>query len=82
MNDEKNLLLDMQIEAVQTSIYCHIVKNIIARHRSISLIKVSVFSFVIKKRQHLRLKLIRRPQNLCKHQRHRNRKYTIIDIIC
>lgn len=53
MNDEKNLLLDMQIEAVQTSIYCHIVKNIIARHRSISLIKVSVFSFVIKKRQHL-----------------------------
>ena len=51
LSNESKSLLDLEIEAVQTSIYYDIIKKIIMRHRSISIIKISVFGFVIKKRQ-------------------------------
>lgn len=53
MNNEVDRLLDLQIEVIQISIYCDIVKNLLLKHRSMSIIKVISFSFVIKKRQHL-----------------------------
>ena len=43
-------LLDLQIEVVQASIYCDIINRIIVANRSMSIIKIAVFSFVIKKR--------------------------------
>ncbi len=54
MDKEIDNLLDLQIEVVQISIYCEIIKNILLKHRSISTIKTACFSFVIKKRDHLR----------------------------
>lgn len=38
-----------EIEVVQISIYCEIVKNLLVRYRSISIVKVVAFSFAIKK---------------------------------
>ena len=54
MDKEIDSFLDLQIEVVQISIYCEIIKNILLKHRSISAIKAACFSFVIKKRDHLR----------------------------
>lgn len=59
MKNEMDQLLDLQIEVVQMSIYCDIIKKIIVRHRSMSLIKITVFSFIIKKRHHLNGSLYR-----------------------
>lgn len=53
MSNETDKLLDLQIEVIQISIYCDIVKNLLLKHRSISVIKIISFSFIIKKRQHL-----------------------------
>lgn len=53
MNNEVDRLLNLQIEAIQLSIYCDIVKNLLLKHRSMSIIKVISFSFIIKKRQYL-----------------------------
>ncbi|MPM25207.1 hypothetical protein SDC9_71697 [bioreactor metagenome] len=52
MKNDIDQLLDSQIEVVQVSIYCDIVKNIIVANRSMSIIKIAVFSFIIKKRTH------------------------------
>ena len=53
MSNEIDNLLDLQIEVIQISIYCDIVKNLLLKYRSISIIKIISFSFIIKKRQHL-----------------------------
>lgn len=53
MDKEIDSVLDLQIEVVQVSIYCEIIKDILLKHRSISAIKIACFSFVIKKRHHL-----------------------------
>ena len=39
MSNETDKLLDLQIEVIQISIYCDIVKNLLLKHRSISVIK-------------------------------------------
>ena len=48
MSNETDKLLDLQIEVIQISIYCDIVKNLLLKHRSISVIKIISFSFIIK----------------------------------
>lgn len=45
MSNETDKLLDLQIEVIQISIYCDIVKNLLLKHRSISVIKIISFSF-------------------------------------
>lgn len=47
MSNETDKLLDLQIEVIQISIYCDIVKNLLLKHRSISVIKIISFSFFI-----------------------------------
>ncbi len=54
MNSEIDRLLDLQIEATQISIYCDIIKNLLLKSRSMSIIKVLSISFIIKKRQYLK----------------------------
>lgn len=49
MSNETDKLLDLQIEVIQISIYCDIVKNLLLKHRSISVIKIISFSFITKK---------------------------------
>lgn len=49
MSNETDKLLDLQIEVIQISIYCDIVKNLLLKHRSISVIKIISFSFPTKK---------------------------------
>lgn len=49
MSNETDKLLDLQIEVIQISIYCDIVKNLLLKHRSISVIKIISFSFYNKK---------------------------------
>lgn len=49
MSNETDKLLDLQIEVIQISIYCDIVKNLLLKHRSISVIKIISFSFTNKK---------------------------------
>lgn len=51
MVDEK--ALDLQIEVVQVSIYYDLIRRILIKYRSISVIKVAVISFIIKKREYL-----------------------------
>lgn len=46
-------ILDLQIEIIQISIYCDIVKKLLLKYRSISIIKIVTFSYIVKKRQHL-----------------------------
>ncbi len=53
MSNEIDRLLDLQIEATQISIYCDIIKNLLLKHRSISIIKDITIRFKIKKRQYL-----------------------------
>ena len=48
MSNETDKLLDLQIEVIQISIYCDIVKNLLLKHRSISVIKIISFSFMKK----------------------------------
>ena len=59
MNNEIDRLLDLQIEATQISIYCDIIRNLLLKHRSISIIKVILISFIIKKRQCSATKFLR-----------------------
>lgn len=47
--DEKTL--DLQIEVVQVSIYYDLIRRILIKNRSISIVKVAVISFIIKKRE-------------------------------
>ena len=54
MSNETDKLLDLQIEVIQISIYCDIVKNLLMKHRSISIIKIIPLNFIIKKRQNLK----------------------------
>lgn len=54
MKNEIYQFLDLQIEIVQISIYCDIIKNLLIKHRSMSIIKLSSFSFIIKKRDHVK----------------------------
>lgn len=48
-----NRTLDYQIEVVQVSIYYDLIRRIIFKFRSLSIIKIAVISFVIKKREYL-----------------------------
>lgn len=50
--DEKSL--DLQIEVVQVSIYYDLIRRILIKYRSISIIKVATISFIIKKREFFR----------------------------
>lgn len=49
MNVVPNDELEKTIEVIQVSIYYDIIKNLLAYHRSMSIIKVATFSFTIKK---------------------------------
>ena len=53
MSNETESILDLQIEVIQASIYCDIIKRWLLQHRSVSIVKVIVFSFIIKKQQYL-----------------------------
>lgn len=48
-------MLDWQVEATQVSIYCEIIKNILIKHRNLSVIKILAISFVIKKYEYLNI---------------------------
>ncbi len=48
MSNETESILDLQIEVIQASIYCDIIKRLLLQHRSVSIVKVIVFSFIIK----------------------------------
>lgn len=50
MNNDIDQLLDLQIEVVQVSLYCDIIKSMIMVNECMSIIKIAVFSFIIKKR--------------------------------
>lgn len=52
MNNE---IVDLQAEALQLSMYCKIIKDILIKYRSISIIKLVVFSFIIKKHESLQV---------------------------
>lgn len=49
MSNETESILDLQIEVIQASIYCDIIKRLLLQHRSVSIVKVIVFSFYVKK---------------------------------
>ena len=53
--DEKKL--DIQIEVVQVSIYFDLIRRLLIKYRSISMIKVATISFIIKKREYFRRSL-------------------------
>lgn len=53
MSNETENILDLQIEIIQSSIYCDIIKRLLLQHRNVSIVKVIVFSFIIKKQQYL-----------------------------
>ena len=57
MKNDVDDILDLQIEVIQISIYCSIVKNLLLKCRSISIIKTILFSFIIKKRQGMHRRL-------------------------
>lgn len=48
--------ISLQVEAVQVSLYCDIIKNILVKHRELSIIKLLTFSFVIKKNECTKMK--------------------------
>ena len=50
MVDEK--ALDLQIEVVQVSIYYDLIRRLLIKYRSISIVKVATISFIIKKREY------------------------------
>lgn len=50
--DEK--ALDLQIEVVQVSIYYDLIRRILIKYRSISLIKAATISFIVKKMKFFR----------------------------
>ena len=41
-------MLKYEVEAIQISIYCNIIKQILKKHNELSLIKILVFSYLIK----------------------------------
>ena len=43
--------LDLQIEVVQVSIYYDLIRRLLIKYRSISMIKVATISYIIKKRE-------------------------------
>ena len=49
MLDEK--ALDLQIEVVQVSIYYDLIRRLLIKYRSLSIVKVAAISFIIKKRE-------------------------------
>lgn len=44
-----NTRIGKAIEVVQVSMYCDIIRNLLAYHRSVSIVKVAAFSYIIKK---------------------------------
>ena len=52
---KNNEIISLQSEALQLSIYCKIIKDILIKYRNISIIKLVVFSFIIKKHESLRV---------------------------
>ena len=52
-----NQNLELDIEVIQVSIYCDIIRNILLVCPSISVIKAAVFAFIIKKQDIRRVKL-------------------------
>lgn len=53
--NENSKILHLQIEAVQVATYCNIIKNILVKYRNLSIIKIAVFSFIIKKQECLHI---------------------------
>lgn len=53
--NENSKILHLQIEAVQVATYCNIIKNILIKYRNLSIIKIAVFSFIIKKQECLQV---------------------------
>jgi len=43
------MFVSMQIEAMQVGIYCDIIQNLLVKHRSLSIVKIITFAFIIKK---------------------------------
>lgn len=48
MND-----LELEAEAIQISIYCHIVCFMLYKHRTLSLIKILTFAYLVKKEKNI-----------------------------
>lgn len=53
MSDTK--ILNRQIEAVQLGTYCTIIKDMLIQYRSLSIVKIAVFSFILKKQNTLQI---------------------------
>lgn len=53
--DKGNVTLKRQAEAFQLGVYCDIIKDLLLRYRSMSIIKIIVFSFWIKKQKSLQV---------------------------
>lgn len=53
MKNEFDLSLDLEIEVIQVSMYCDIIRNLMGNIYSMSIVKIAVISFIIKKRQYL-----------------------------
>ncbi len=53
MSDTK--ILNRQIEAVQLGTYCTIIKDMLIQYRSLSIVKIAVFSFILKKQSTLQI---------------------------
>lgn len=53
MNNNGTIVL--QAEALQLSVYCKIIKDILIKYRNMSIIKLIVFSFIIKKHESLQV---------------------------
>lgn len=63
MSNETESILDLQIEVIQASIYCDIIKRLLLQHRSVSIVKVIVFSFIIKKQQYCQQLKLKSPKD-------------------
>lgn len=46
---DRSKILSLQIEAVQVASYCKIITDILSKFKTLSIIKIAVFSFIIKK---------------------------------
>ena len=46
MSNETESILDLQIEVIQASIYCDIIKRLLLQHRSVSIVKVIVYPLI------------------------------------
>lgn len=52
MNNE---IINLQAEALQVGMYCSIIKDLLIQYRNMSVAKILVFSFIIKKQENLKI---------------------------